>query len=55
MFHSAGLGRDIVRELSSSGANISPYEVANPSDNGTVEISSEGKPISVTENQKCTF
>jgi glucose-1-phosphate thymidylyltransferase len=49
IFHGAGLGRDIVRELPTSGAHIFTYEVANPADYGILETSSDGKPISITE------
>jgi len=49
IFHGAGLGRDIVRELPTSGAHIFTYEVANPSDYGILEISDNGKPLSITE------
>ena len=52
IFHGAGLGRDIVRELPASGAHIFTYEVSNPSDYGILEVSSEGKPISITEKPK---
>ena len=49
IFHGAGLGRDIVRELPTSGAHIFTYEVANPFDYGILEISDEGEPLSVIE------
>jgi glucose-1-phosphate thymidylyltransferase len=49
IFHGAGLGRDIVRELPKSGAHIFTYEVSNPSDYGILEVSPEEKPISITE------
>jgi glucose-1-phosphate thymidylyltransferase len=49
IFHGAGLGRDIVRELPSTGAHIFTYEVSNPSDYGILEINSVGNPISITE------
>ena len=49
IFHGAGLGRDIARELPSSGAHIFTYEVSNPSEYGILEISSDGKPLSITE------
>lgn len=52
IFHGVGLGRDIVRELPTSGAHIFTYEVSNPSDYGILEVSSEGKPISITEKPK---
>jgi glucose-1-phosphate thymidylyltransferase len=49
IFHGAGLGRDIVRELPKSGAHIFTYEVSNPSDYGILEVSPGEKPISITE------
>ncbi len=49
IFHGAGLGRDIVRELPTSGAHIFTYEVSNPSDYGILEVGSNGKPLSITE------
>jgi glucose-1-phosphate thymidylyltransferase len=49
IFHGAGLGRDIVRDLPKSGAHIFTYEVSNPSDYGILEVGSEGNPISITE------
>lgn len=52
IFHGAGLGRDLVRELPSTGAHIFTYEVSNPSDYGILEVGSEGNPISITEKPK---
>jgi len=49
IFHGAGLGRDITRELPTSGAHIFTYEVSNPSDYGILEISQDEKPLSITE------
>jgi glucose-1-phosphate thymidylyltransferase len=49
IFHGAGLGRDIVRDLPNSGAHIFTYEVSNPSDYGILEVSSDGNPVSITE------
>ena len=49
IFHGAGLGRDIVRELPSSGAHIFTYEVSNPSDYGILEVNKDEKPLSITE------
>jgi glucose-1-phosphate thymidylyltransferase len=49
IFHGAGLGRDIIRELPASGAHIFTYEVSNPSDYGILEVSSDGRPLSITE------
>ena len=49
IFHGAGLGRDLVRELPSTGAHIFTHEVSNPSDYGILELNEDGKPISITE------
>jgi glucose-1-phosphate thymidylyltransferase len=49
IFHGAGLGRDIIRELPNFGAHIFTYEVANPADYGILEVGSDGKPLSITE------
>jgi glucose-1-phosphate thymidylyltransferase len=49
IFHGAGLGRDIVRDLPKVGAHIFTYEVSNPSDYGILEVNVEEKPISITE------
>jgi glucose-1-phosphate thymidylyltransferase len=49
IFHGAGLGRDIVRELPTSGAHIFTYEVSNPSDYGILEVNNDGLAISITE------
>jgi glucose-1-phosphate thymidylyltransferase len=52
IFHGAGLGRDLVRELPSTGAHIFTYEVSNPSDYGILEVNPEGRIISITEKPK---
>lgn len=52
IFHGAGLGRDVVRELPKNGAHIFTYEVSNPSEYGILEVGAEGDPISVTEKPK---
>jgi glucose-1-phosphate thymidylyltransferase len=49
IFHGAGLGRDIINNLPTSGAHIFTYEVSNPSDYGVLEVSSDGKPLSISE------
>jgi glucose-1-phosphate thymidylyltransferase len=49
IFHGAGLGRDIIRELPDSGAHIFTYEVSNPSDYGILEVNASGIPISIKE------
>ena len=49
IFHGAGLGRDIIRELPTSGAHIFTYEVSNPSDYGILEVNNDGLAISITE------
>lgn len=52
IFHGAGLGRDLVRELPSTGAHIFTYEVSNPCDYGILEVDSDGNPISITEKPR---
>jgi len=52
IFHGAGLGRDLVRELPSTGAHIFTYEVSNPSDYGVLEINSDGDIITITEKPR---
>jgi glucose-1-phosphate thymidylyltransferase len=49
IFHGAGLGREIVRELPTLGAHIFTYEVSKPSDYGVLRISNDLRPISITE------
>ena len=49
IFHGAGLGRNLIHELPESGAHIFTYEVSNPSDYGILDVSAEGKPLSITE------
>ena len=49
IFHGAGLGRDIIRELPTSGAHIFTYEVSNPSDYGILKVNNDGLAISITE------
>jgi glucose-1-phosphate thymidylyltransferase len=49
IFHGAGLGRDIIRDLPHSGAHIFTYEVSNPSDYGILELDKNGLPLSITE------
>jgi glucose-1-phosphate thymidylyltransferase len=49
IFHGAGLGRDIVRDLPNSGAHIFTYEVSNPSDYGILKLDKNGIPVSITE------
>jgi glucose-1-phosphate thymidylyltransferase len=52
IFHGAGLGRDLIRELPSSGAHLFTYEVSNPSDYGILEVTEDGKPLSITEKPR---
>jgi glucose-1-phosphate thymidylyltransferase len=49
IFHGAGLGRDLINELPSSGAHIFTYEVSNPSDYGILEVDQNGRPVAITE------
>jgi glucose-1-phosphate thymidylyltransferase len=49
IFHGAGLGRDLINVLPSSGAHIFTYEVSNPSDYGILKVDQNGSPISISE------
>lgn len=49
IFHGAGLGRQIARELPSSGAHIFTYEVSNPSDYGIISFDIFGEISSIIE------
>ena len=49
IFHGVGLGRDIIREIPTSGAHIFTYEVSNPSDYGVLALNENGFPTSITE------
>ena len=49
IFHGAGLGRDLINVLPTSGAHIFTYEVSNPSDYGILEVNDGGLPISISE------
>ena len=49
IFHGAGIGRDIINVLPSSGAHIFTYLVSNPSEYGILEVDQNGSPISITE------
>lgn len=49
IFHGAGLGRQIARELPSSGAHIFTYEVSNPSDYGIITLDNFGEISSIIE------
>lgn len=49
IFHGAGLGRDIVRDLPNSGAHIFTYEVSNPRDYGILEVNRQNLPVSIIE------
>jgi glucose-1-phosphate thymidylyltransferase len=49
VFHGAGLGRDIIRDLPSKGAHIFTYEVTNPEDYGVLEVDKMLNPLSITE------
>jgi len=52
IFHGAGLGREILRNLPDSGAHIFTYQVSNPSDYGILEVTPDGKPLSITEKPR---
>jgi glucose-1-phosphate thymidylyltransferase len=49
IFHGAGLGRDIIRDLPNSGAHIFTYEVSNPRDYGILEVNRQNLPVSIIE------
>ncbi|MEG2777685.1 MAG: sugar phosphate nucleotidyltransferase, partial [Aurantimicrobium sp.] len=49
IFHGAGLGRSLSANLEVEGAKIFGYQVANPRDYGIVELSDDGKAISIEE------
>jgi glucose-1-phosphate thymidylyltransferase len=52
IFHGAGLGRDIIRDLPSSGAHIYIREVANPEEYGVLTVDENEIPISIAEKPK---
>jgi glucose-1-phosphate thymidylyltransferase len=54
IFHGVGLGRDLIKNLPSSGAHVFTYKVSNPSDYGILEVDKNGKPISITEKPTTT-
>jgi glucose-1-phosphate thymidylyltransferase len=49
LFHGAGLGRDLIRGLPTSGAHLFTCEVSNPDAYGILEIGENDLPISITE------
>jgi glucose-1-phosphate thymidylyltransferase len=49
IFHGAGLGRQIARELPASGGHIFTYEVSNPSDYGIISFDNSGAIASIIE------
>jgi glucose-1-phosphate thymidylyltransferase len=49
IFHGAGLGRSLSKNTDVVGAKIFGYQVSNPSDYGIVEVSPEGKALSIEE------
>jgi len=52
IFHGAGLGRDILKNLPESGAHIFTYEVSNPEEYGVLEIDSNNNPVLICEKPK---
>ena len=52
IFHGTGLGRNLSEYNNINGAVIFAYKVANPSEYGVVEISSEGQVTSIEEKPK---
>ena len=49
IFHGSGLGRDILKEIPTSGAHIFTYEVSNPSDYGILTIGEDSSPKFIVE------
>jgi glucose-1-phosphate thymidylyltransferase len=52
LFHGVGLGRELSKYSSISGAQIFGYTVSNPSEYGVIEIGGDGKVISIEEKPK---
>lgn len=52
IFHGTGLGRNLIEYNNIDGSLIFAYKVANPSEYGVVEISSDGKVTSIEEKPK---
>ena len=52
IFHGAGLGHQLRNTISSSGAHIFTYQVANPSEYGVLNLSTKGEPVSIEEKPK---
>lgn len=52
IFHGAGLGHELSRQLPKKGAHVFTYEVSNPSEYGVLEIDKDGRPLSVTEKPR---
>jgi glucose-1-phosphate thymidylyltransferase len=55
IFHGAGLGRDLIKGLPSSGAHIYTYKVAYPKQYGILELNETGSPVRVVEKPDKTF
>lgn len=49
LFHGVGLGRELTRYANVEGAQIFAYTVSNPSDYGVIELSENGKVLSIEE------
>jgi glucose-1-phosphate thymidylyltransferase len=49
LFHGVGLGRELSRYANVEGAQIFAYTVSNPSDYGVIELSENGKVLSIEE------
>ena len=52
IFHGAGLGHQLRNLIPATGAHIFTYQVANPSEYGVLNLSTEGEPISIEEKPK---
>ena len=52
IFYGVGLGRELMKFQDKPGAHIFGYSVANPSEYGVIELSSDGKIVSLEEKPK---
>jgi len=49
IFYGTGMGQDLSRKFTKSGAHIFTYEVKNPNDYGILEINDQGHPTAIEE------
>jgi glucose-1-phosphate thymidylyltransferase len=54
IFHGGGLGQELIKNISRTGAHVFTYEVANPSEYGILEVDEDMKPVSVSEKPEFT-